>query len=119
MEILRLIVLCVHFLGLAALVGVFLVQVRQRSGFTTVILMAGAITLVVSGLVLVGLREASDLPVNNAKVAVKLLIAVVAMVAAILAHRRQKKDPETSVMPFFHSAGGLGLVNILIAVLWT
>ena len=116
MDILRLLVLCVHFLGLTALVGVFLVQLRQRSGFNTKLLMAGAITQVVTGLLLVGLREMQDLPVNNTKIAVKLVIALVAAVAAVLAHRRQRKDGK--VMPLFHTAGGLGVVNMLIAVLW-
>ncbi len=116
MEILRLLVLCLHFLGLTALVGVFLVQVRQRKGFNTKLLMTGAITQVVTGFLLVGLREMQDLPVNNVKIAVKLLIAVVALVSAIIAHRKQSKDQ--AAMPFFHSAGGLGLINILIAVLW-
>lgn len=116
MEILRLLVLCVHFLGLTALVGVFLVQARQRTGFNTKLLMTGAITQVVTGLLLVGLREAQDLEVNNIKIAVKLLVALVAAVSAILAHRRQAKDG--NVMPLFHAAGGLGLVNILIAVIW-
>ena len=83
MEILRLLVLSLHFIGLAALVG---------------------------------LREMQDLPVNQTKIAVKLTIALIAAVAAFLAHRRQAKDGK--VMPLFHTAGGLGLVNILIAVLW-
>lgn len=116
MDILRLLVLCLHFVGLTALVGVFLVQMRQRSGFNTKLLMTGAITQLVTGLALVGLREAQHLPVNNIKIAVKLLIALVAAVAAVLAHRRQAKDG--NAMPFFHTAGGLGFVNILIAVLW-
>ena len=116
MDVLRLLMLCVHFLGLTALVGVFLVQLRQRSGFNTKLLMAGAITQLVTGLLLVGLREMQDLPVNNTKIAVKLVIALVAAVAAVLAHRRQRK--EGKVMPLFHTAGGLGAVNMLIAVLW-
>lgn len=116
MEILRLLVLSLHFIGLAALVGVFLVQMRQKSGFNTKLLMTGAITQLVTGILLVGLREMQDLPVNQTKIAVKLTIALIAAVAAFLAHRRQAKDGK--VMPLFHTAGGLGLVNILIAVLW-
>ena len=119
MDTLRLVALCIHFLGLAALVGVFLVQARERTGFHTGVLLAGAITQVVTGFALVGLREATDLPVNNTKIAVKLVIALIALAAAIVAHVKQRKNPEVSVMPWFHTAGGLGLVNILIAVLWT
>lgn len=116
METVRLLVLCLHFLGLAALVGVFLGQLRQRSGFNTKLLMTGAIAQVVTGFALVGLREAADLPVNNIKIGVKLLVAVIAAVAAIVCHLRQRKDAKA--MPFFHTAGGLGVVNILVAVLW-
>ncbi len=116
MEILRLLVLCVHFLGLAALVGVFLVQLRQRSGFSTTVLVAGALTQLVTGLILVGLREAEQLPVNHAKIGVKLAISLVAAIAAVWAHVRQRK--EQPVQAHFHTAGGLGVVNLIIAVLW-
>lgn len=116
MEILRLLMLGLHFLGLSALVGVFLMQLRQRSGFATGLLMGGAITQLVTGLALVGLREAQHLPVNNVKVGVKLVIALIAAVAAVVCHLRQRKDQPA--MPFFHTAGGLGVVNIFIAVLW-
>lgn len=116
MEILRLLVLCLHFLGLAALVGVFLVQLRQHSGFATTILMAGALTQVVTGLFLVGLREAEQLPVNHAKIGVKLAISLIAAIAAAWAHLRQRKGQPAQAQ--FHTAGGLGVINLIIAVLW-
>lgn len=116
MEIVRLILLALHLLGLAAIIGVFLVQMRAASGFRTDLLLGGAITQVVTGLALVGVREASDLGVDHIKIAVKLAIAVVVLVAAIIAHRQQRKGGK--VKPAFHTAGGLAVVNVLVAVLW-
>lgn len=116
MEIVRLILLAVHILGLAAIVGVFFVQLRASSGFRTDLLLGGAITQLVSGLALVGVREASDLGVDNIKIAVKLGIALIVLVAAIIAHVRQRKGGK--VKPAFHAAGGFAVVNVLVAVLW-
>jgi hypothetical protein len=84
LEIVRLILLAVHILGLAAIVGTFFVQLRANDGFATGVVLAGAITQVVTGLALVGVREAGDLGVNNIKIAVKLGLAVVNVLVAVL-----------------------------------
>lgn len=116
LEFIRLVLLAIHLLGLAAIVGVFMVQLRANSGFRTGLLLGGAITQVVSGLALVGIREAGDLEVNNVKVAVKLVIALIVLVAAIIAHTSQRRGRK--VKPAFHTAGGLAVVNLLVAVFW-
>ena len=116
MEIVLNLVLVLHFLGLAAIIGVFLVQMRAKSGFRTDILLTGAITQVVTGLALVGIRQMGDLGVDNAKIAVKLIIALVILAAAILASVNKHKGGK--VKPAFHAAGGLAIVNVIIAVLW-
>ncbi len=117
MEILHSVLVALHFLGMAAVVGSFFVQLRRKSDFVLTPLLAGAITQVVTGLAIVGLAEASDGdPLNYAKIAVKLTIAVIVLVAAILAVTTQKKGGR--VQPFFHTAGGLALVNVLVAVFW-
>jgi hypothetical protein len=116
LEIVRLILLAVHILGLAAIVGTFFVQLRANDGFATGVVLAGAITQVVTGLALVGVREAGDLGVNNIKIAVKLGLAVIVLVAAIVAHVQQRRGGK--VKPAFHTAGGLAVVNVLVAVLW-
>ncbi len=116
LEFVRLILLAGHILGLAAIVGAFFVQMRARDNFATGVVLVGAIAQVVTGLALVGIREAADLGVDNVKIAVKLGIAVVVLVAAIIAHVKQRRGG--SVRPAFHAAGGLALVNILVAVLW-
>jgi hypothetical protein len=116
LDIVRHAILAVHFLGLAAIVGAFFVQMRAKDGFATGVVLAGAITQVVTGLALVGVRQASDLDVNNVKIAVKLGIAVVVLVAAIVAHVQRGRGGK--VKPAFHTAGGLAIVNVLVAVLW-
>jgi hypothetical protein len=116
LEIVRNILLAAHFLGLAAIVGAFFVQMRASGGFATGVVLTGAITQLVTGLALVGVRQASDLEVNNLKIAVKLGIALVVVVAAIIAHVQKRRGGK--VKPAFHTAGGLAIVNVLVAVFW-
>jgi hypothetical protein len=116
LEIVRLVLLALHILGLSAIVGTFFVQLRAKEGFATGVMLAGAITQVVTGLALVGVREATDLGVNNVKIAVKLGLAVVVLVAAIVAHVQRRRGGK--VKPAFHAAGGTAVINVLVAVLW-
>ena len=66
------------------------------------------------GVVLVGIASASDevADVNNTKVAVKLVIA---LVAVGLAHATRKRPAPN---PVAHVIAGLVLVNVAIAYLW-
>lgn len=117
MEFLRLLLVFVHFIGLAVLIGSFLAQLRQpavegrRSPATGIL--HGALTQLVTGVALVGLREgALDLPVDNVKIAVKLLV-LVALLGLVLAGRRK---PLNQVL--FSAIGLLAVVNVGIAVFW-
>ena len=62
------------------------------------------------------MREASDLSVNSTKIAVKLIIAVVVLGAVIVAMVQQRRAKRAS--PWFHAAGGLAVINVLVAVFW-
>ena len=118
------ILLVLHFLGLAAVIGAFLVQVRRKGGFQTFWPITGLIVQLVTGLGMMGIIDAtSDGGANHAKLGVKLVIAAVALVLAFVARARQKRaDAGTAkakaALPFFRSAGALAIVNGLIAVLW-
>jgi hypothetical protein len=117
LEIIRLVLLAGHILGLAAIVGTFFVQMRAKEDFATGVVLAGAITQVVTGLALVGVREAGDIgELNHVKIAVKLGLAIVVLVAAIIAHVQNRKGGK--VKPAFHAAGGTAIINVLVAVLW-
>ena len=116
MEILQSVVLVLHFLGLAAIIGSFFVQLRRKKDFSLTATLAGAITQVVTGAALVGLVESADHDLNMVKITVKLVIALIVLGAAIAAVVVQRKGGR--VQPFFHAAGGLAVVNVLVAVLW-
>ncbi|MGL4339586.1 MAG: hypothetical protein ACRCSP_04065 [Rhodoglobus sp.] len=123
-DTLRLLLLVIHFLGLAAVVGSFLVQMRNKTGFDFRLMLGGSIVQLLSGLLLVGARQAQDLDVDNAKIAVKLLLAVVVLVAVLFARARQKRALSAGTtdrvsLPWLHIAGAGAIVNIFIAVLWT
>lgn len=117
LEWVRLALVVIHILGLAVIIGTFAVQLRADRDFRMDLVLGGAITQVVTGLALVGVREVADLEVDNAKIAVKLLLGLVVLVAAIVGTVRQRRGGRAK--PWFHSAGGLAVVNVLVAVLWT
>jgi hypothetical protein len=123
METLRLLLVVLHILGLAVIIGPFLFQVSRKADFETGLMRIGAITQLVTGLALVGVREAADLPVDNAKIGVKLVVAVLAFVAVWMAGKKQAAvatgGPAKAPLPWFHTAGALAIVNVLVAVLWT
>lgn len=116
MDILHSVMLALHLFGLAAIVGSFLVQMKRKTGFVLWPTLAGGITQLVTGLALVGIAEATDHDLDYAKIAVKTVIAVIVLAAAIGAVIAQRKGGK--VQPFFHAAGGFAVINILVAVFW-
>jgi len=112
-----------HFIGLAAIVGPFVMQARWKGQFAFSVVLGGAITQLFTGLALVGIAEmgGDDDPVNYAKIGVKLTIAVIIFVVALLGFVKQRKTEGgggRELLPFFHTAGALALVNITLAVFW-
>ncbi len=126
MELVRNITLIAHFLGLAMVIGPFLLQMRSKSGYAFNWVLTGTIVQLVSGLILVGIAEMRladdpDMALDHIKIAVKLGVALLAFVAALLGFLRQRKGAggnERALMPFFHTAGGLAIVDLFVAVLW-
>jgi len=114
MELLTNLFVVLHLLGLAAIVGSAVFVAR---GVPTPALVWGARAQILTGLLLVGLNEAGEDPVNHTKVAVKLLIALaVAACAEIAAGRERRGQGNPNLV---HAAGGLAVLNTLVAVLWT
>ena len=126
MDIARDITLIVHFLGLAMIIGPFLIQMRARTGFAFSWVLAGGIIQLVTGIALTGLAEmrladSPDLALDHTKIAVKLVLSLVIFVVALIAFRRQKKlvgESQRSLLPLLHTAGALGVTNVVIAVIW-
>ncbi|MCG8966556.1 MULTISPECIES: hypothetical protein [Streptomyces] len=106
-----------HIVGIGALLGGFLTQMKamgQGTARFTPAMLHGALTMLVTGAVLVGLNQAQDYAVDNVKIGVKLAVLIV-----ILGLVYVKRDDEKVDKPLFGLVGLLTLVNIFIAVLWT
>ena len=117
MDILRIILVILHFVGLSMLLGGFLVQVKaigQGKGTVVRAMIDGALTQLITGLLLVAAIEMGDLyDVNNWKIAVKLVIAVI---ITVLVFVYRKKNPAPSWALW--AIGALTLANVVVAVAW-
>ncbi|MEU8585487.1 hypothetical protein AB0C59_00505 [Streptomyces sp. NPDC048664] len=106
-----------HIIGIAALLGGFLTQMKAMGQGTARFvpgMLHGALTMLVTGVALVGLDQADHHAVNTIKIGVKLALLVV-----ILGLVYVKRDEERVEKPFFALVGALTMANIFIAVLWT
>ena len=113
MEILRDILMFLHFLGMAALFGGLFVQLTADTRVVNSAVLHGVLTQVVTGLLLVGVLEGLEPEVDHAKVGVKL---VVALVIAVLAFVNRKKPSIPSGL--FFGLMGLTALNVAVAVFW-
>ncbi|MFM6967346.1 MAG: hypothetical protein ACKOWN_00185 [Microbacteriaceae bacterium] len=117
MELLKESLVVIHLTGMAVLVGAFVVNMKRKSDFPFTAMMWAAIVQLATGTLLVGLSYALDDAPDNAKITVKTLLATGALVAAIIGRKRQAKG-ESKLQPFFHTAGGFAVINLVVAVLW-
>lgn len=114
--------LVLHFVGLASLLGGFLVQMKALKPGTTKIIPAmihGAWTMLITGLLLVGLREwmsaldPSAAELDNIKIAVKSIVVTLVVVFVMI--NRKKETVKSSTLALI---GGLTLLNVILAVFW-
>lgn len=108
------ILVVLHFVGLASLLGGFLVQIGAPSKVVNPAMLHGALTQLVTGLAMVGLAEtllADDEDLDTTKVGVKLGILLV--ITGLAFANRRKTSVSTGV---WAAIGGLTLANIVIAV---
>lgn len=113
MDFLRDLLIFVHLLGVAAIVGSALFVARGR---VTPALLWGARLQLLVGLALTGVDEAGDHPLNHTKIAVKLVIAVAVVACAEIANGRERRDNPAPQLVL--AAGLLGLLNTAVAVFW-
>ena len=119
--ILKSFLVVLHLVGLSALLGGFLVQIKALRAKTAEILPAivhGAWTAFVTGLLLVGVREwelALDggYDLDHSKIAIKSVVALIVLVLVML--NRKKKPVSGSVLG---TIGGLTFLNVVLAVFW-
>ncbi|MDO5676303.1 MAG: hypothetical protein Q4G35_02210 [Propionibacteriaceae bacterium] len=114
MGILHNIFLLFHFIGFAALFGGAFAQLKGAKRIINPAMWHGALTMLVSGLLLVtSLELFTDGPVNHMKVGIKLLVLIVIFVL-VLMNKKKNPVPDGAFWGIF----ALTLLNAGIAVFW-
>ena len=113
METLRLVLLFVHILGFAALLGGLLVQLRTEPKVVNSLMRDGAGTAFVAGLLLVGVLEGIGSP-DHAKIGVKFVIGLVLLVL-VMANTRKPTIPQG----LWVGLVALSVLNVAVAVFWS
>ena len=116
MTILFSILVFLHIVGAAMIVGYWIATIkeptvhpRQRDG---------AFLQLLTGIAMMGLLPfIPDADPNYAKLGIKLVIAVVVAVLAIVGVRKARSGQPVST-GLAHGVGGLALINIAIATIW-
>jgi heme A synthase len=114
METVRLIVLIIHILGFAALIGGLLAQAGDDDKRVNSAMRDGVGTAFLAGLVLWGVLEADDVDVNHAKLGTKLLIGLVLLVL-VMVNTRKPKIPQGLWIGLL----ALSVIQVVIAVAWS
>ena len=119
--IVKMFLVVLHFVGMAALFGGFLVQIKALRAKTAEILPAmvhGAWTSLLTGILLVSvhyweLSLGSTEELDNSKIAIKTV--VVAVIVALAMIHRKKKPVSGNVLG---TIGALTFLNVVLAVFW-
>jgi hypothetical protein len=116
MDFIYQLIVVVHFLGLAALIGGW---IATRAGSTALSpVVWGARVQLLTGILLVGIAEMTgDAELNHVKIGVKLVVAIAVVAAAEIANARAKRGEAKPQL--VDAAGALGVLNVLVAVLWS
>ena len=114
METLRLVLLTLHLLGFAALFGGLLAQLREPEKSVNALMRDGIGTAFLAGLLLVGVLEAGDGPVDRTKIGVKFGVGLVVLVL-VMANVRKPRIPAG----LFWALLALTVGNVAVAVFWS
>lgn len=109
-------VLVLHFIGVAMLVGGFFSQIGAKPPQVTHWMRDGVLLQLITGFALVGIAPNLD-PAQTfdpAAVGTKLTIALIVTGLTLFGMRQ---DPEKQ-KPYWAAAGGLAIINIIVAVFW-
>ena len=114
MELLRHVLLVVHLIGFAALLGGLLVQARVPEKSVNALMRDGIGTAFVAGLLLVGVIQGAGDPIDNAKIAVKGVIGLVVLVLVMANLRKPRISQGLWALLLV-----LTLANVCVAVFWS
>ncbi|MER5890045.1 hypothetical protein ABT160_40000 [Streptomyces sp. NPDC001941] len=111
MDALRYVFLVFHLFGFAALLGGVFYQLRGKDTVTGGYMVTSAVVQLVTGAGLIWTRTSLDLPVNGAKMWVKLGLDVLVAAAALIGMRNKQAWAFFSVASFTAAA-------VVVAVVW-
>lgn len=114
MTVLYGVLVVLHLIGMAGVVGGWMVAVRQPRILQAMVV--GSLVSLVTGLLLVGLNYAvfDGEDIDNAKITVKLVVAL-AIAVLVWVNRRKDSIPKG----LLHGIGLLAVTNVAVAVLWS
>lgn len=116
MTILFNILVFLHVVGAAMIVGYWIATMREPTVHPRQ--RDGAFLQLLTGIAMMGLLPfMPDAEPNYAKLGIKFVIAVLVAVLAVIGARKAKNGQPVST-GLAHGVGGLALVNIAIATLW-
>jgi hypothetical protein len=112
-----------HIIGLAAIVGSYILQMPWRRGFDFLPLVIGSAVTVVTGCALIAVREIGDLDVIELKMVTKLglalIVAAVSVIGLVRSRRLARSDAvDAALKPLLMGAGVLAMVNVAVALFW-
>ncbi|WP_210605015.1 hypothetical protein [Brevibacterium oceani] len=127
MEILREILLTLHLVGMAIIVGGYFTVIRSPKVVPG--MLHAAYLQLITGLLLMGLAEVGDGDVNHMKLGIKLVVAILVTVFAFIGNKKEKafaasapaeggvatavKSPSATLA---HLTFAFAVLNVLIAV---
>lgn len=114
MKLLFDIVLVLHLLGWAIVLGGTLTNLRTPK--IAVGVLHGVLTALVTGIIMVGLAEsgAVDEDFNMTKIGIKLVVALIVTGLVVVGTRK----PERVTRQLIGAIAGLTVLNVAIAVIW-
>ncbi|MEI2778640.1 MAG: hypothetical protein V9G19_22270 [Tetrasphaera sp.] len=118
MEVVQNALVLAHLIGMACIVGGW-ISLRARgveSGRGLSVVVWGARVQILTGLVIVALKESQDQPLNHAKIGVKLAVALACGACAEMAAARARRGSNDGRLIDY--AGVLGILNTAVAALW-
>jgi hypothetical protein len=110
-------ILVLHFLGMSLLIGGFFAQMGATPRTVSHWMRDGALTQLITGMALAGMAGSgvgTDAQFDPAAVGTKFAITGIITVIVLFGARQ----PEDKQQQFWAAAGGLALVNVLVAVFW-
>lgn len=116
MELLRHLVVLVHLVGFAILLGAWVVEAVSRQRRLTPLMNWGLLIAAVAGIVLAA-PFGIEWELNYVKLGVKLVILLIIGALLGIGSARQRKSGSAPA-PIFWSVGILTFANAAIAVLW-